>query len=62
MGDNYIIVQSAGKQKQSLHGTTRVGLKNLGAQYKLLARKNIEVEDLGNTFIVRLPLIHSAKN
>ena len=56
---NYVIVQTAGKQKQFLPGNTGVGLKNLGAQYKLLARKNIEVEDLGNTFVVRLPAIRA---
>jgi len=54
-----IVVESSGKQKQFLPGTTKVGLKNLGAQYKLLAKKNIDVEDFENKFIVKLPVIYT---
>jgi len=56
----FLIVQNAGKQKQHLPGTTKVGLKNLGAQYRLLIKKTIIVEERENSFIVKLPLI-SAK-
>ena len=61
LNGDYIVVQNAGKQKQSLPGTTRIGLKNLGAQYRLLAKKNIIIEESGNNFIVKLPLIRSTE-
>ena len=57
ISENYVVITSEGKQKQSPAGTTKVGLKNLGAQYRLLAKKNIEVEDLENKFVVKLPII-----
>lgn len=56
---NYIVVESSGKQKQNLPGSTKVGLKNLGTQYKLLAKRNIDVEELDNKFIVKLPVIYT---
>jgi hypothetical protein len=62
LDEDYIVVQNEGKQKQSLPGTTRIGLKNLGAQYRLLAKKNIVVEESGNSFMVKLPLIRSTES
>lgn len=62
VGNNCVVVTTEGKQKQTLTGTTKLGLKNLGAQYKLLAKKNIEIEDSGNKFIVRLPIIETNKS
>ena len=55
--DEFLIVQNTGKQKQLVSGTTKVGLKNLGAQYRLLVKKAIIIEETENNFIVKLPLI-----
>jgi hypothetical protein len=38
-------------------GTTKIGLKNLEAEYHLLVKKAIQIETSGNKFIVKLPLL-----
>ena len=60
--DEFLIVQNTGKQKQLVPGTTKVGLKNLGAQYRLLVKKTIIVEEAENNFIVKLPLIKTEEH
>lgn len=57
--DDYLVVQNAEKKKQIIRGTTKVGLKNLGAQYRLLVKKTIIIEETENSFIVKLPLMRA---
>ena len=58
MDTEYLIVKNTA-QKKIAPGTTRIGLKNLGTQYRILAKKNIIVEEKENNFIVKLPLVRS---
>jgi sensor histidine kinase YesM len=53
---DYLAVQNP-LEKQTVTGTTKIGLKNLATQYRLLTKTNIIVEESENNFIVKLPLV-----
>jgi sensor histidine kinase YesM len=55
--EDYLVVENSGKHKQAIMGTTKIGLKNLEAEYHLLVKKAIQIETSGNKFIVKLPLL-----
>jgi sensor histidine kinase YesM len=59
MDTEYLIVKNNNRLKQARPGTTKIGLKNLGTQYRLLAGKKIIVEESQDNFIVKLPLIRT---
>ena len=59
--ENFLVVKNSGKQKQNITGSTKIGLKNLGTQYRLLTKKNIIVETNDDYFLVKLPLIPALK-
>ncbi|MEP6616484.1 MAG: histidine kinase [Ginsengibacter sp.] len=61
MSSEYLSVENPVKQKQVLNDSTKVGLKNLSAQYRMIAKKNIIIENNPTNFIVKLPLITTNK-
>ena len=58
----YLIVKNNSTRKRSTHVTTKIGLKNLSTQYRILAKKKIIVEESEDNFIVKLPLIRTEDN
>lgn len=59
MDTEYLVVKNISNRKQVTQGTTKIGLKNLSTQYRILAKKHIIVEEAGEHFIVKLPLIRA---
>ena len=59
--DKYLSIENTIRQKPVKPESTKIGLRNLGAQYFLMSNKNIIVEECENRFIVKLPLIKSLK-
>lgn len=57
--DQHILVRNARHPRRT--SGTRIGLKNLTAQYKVVARKKIIIEKTEEQFVVKLPLISSAE-
>ena len=57
----YLSIENTVKKKTVKSNSTKIGLKNLGAQYLLVSNKNILVEENGNQFIVKLPLLKLPK-
>jgi sensor histidine kinase YesM len=60
MDKNYLNVENTIKKKTVNKDSTRIGLKNLNAQYQLVLKKSIIVERLEKKFIVKLPLYKEA--
>ena len=60
--DKYLSIENTIKPKRVKPESTKIGLRNLSAQYLLMSNKNIVVEECENRFIVKLPLIKSLKN
>ncbi|MEO5783605.1 MAG: histidine kinase [Ginsengibacter sp.] len=56
----YLSIENAFKKGNSKHSSTKIGLKNLNAQYQLVLKKSIIVERLDKRFVVRLPLFKNA--
>jgi LytS/YehU family sensor histidine kinase len=54
---DYLVVQNSLMQKPAMVHSTKVGLRNLDAQYFLMARKNIRNDFFENRFVVKLPII-----
>ena len=61
MKDDSLLVLNTAKRKKMMYESTGIGLKNLDTQYRLLAKKNIDVKEAKNSFIVNLPLIYNPK-
>lgn len=59
--DDYIQVSNNVFLKKRSHSTSGRGLKNLGEQYLLLAKKPIEIESSEDKFSIRIPIINSCK-
>ena len=54
---NYIVVRNTIMPRASPAESTRIGLRNLNAQYRILAKQTILTEKSNNSFIVKLPVI-----
>ncbi|MBP7554620.1 MAG: histidine kinase [Chitinophagaceae bacterium] len=50
-------VQNAGKRKNQLRETSRIGLGNLDRRYRLISGKGIRIEDNNTEFLVEIPLL-----
>jgi hypothetical protein len=57
MNGQYIRVTNNSKPKPYSINSTGIGLKNLSSRYRIITRKNIEIEKGRESFTVRLPLI-----
>ncbi|MBC7948037.1 MAG: histidine kinase [Chitinophagaceae bacterium] len=54
---HYIRVSNNAKPKPYAVSSTGIGLKNLSSRYRIISRKNIEIEKSRENFTVKLPLI-----
>jgi LytS/YehU family sensor histidine kinase len=61
MNGDFLSVENSVNERQVLNDSTKVGLRNLDAQYKMITKKNIVVENHKNRFVVKLPLIRTNK-
>jgi sensor histidine kinase YesM len=57
MNGQYIRVSNNSKPKPYSVNSTGIGLKNLGSRYRIITKKNIEIEKGRDNFTVKLPLI-----
>jgi two-component system, LytTR family, sensor kinase len=57
MNGQYIRVSNNAKPKPYAVNSTGIGLKNLSSRYRIISRKNIEIEKGRESFTVKLPLI-----
>jgi sensor histidine kinase YesM len=57
MNGQYIRVSNNAKPKPYTVNSTGIGLKNLSSRYKIITRKDIEIEKSRDSFTVKLPLI-----
>jgi sensor histidine kinase YesM len=57
MNGHYIRVSNNAKPKPYAVSSTGIGLKNLSSRYKIITRKDIEIEKSRDSFTVKLPLI-----
>ncbi len=57
MNGQYIRVTNNAKPKPYAINSTGIGLKNLSSRYRIITRKNIEIEKGHDSFTVKLPLI-----
>jgi len=57
MNGQYIRVSNNAKPKPYAVTSTGIGLKNLSSRYKILFRKDIEIEKSRDSFTVKLPLL-----
>lgn len=55
--NNFIVVKNNLQKKDQLYNSTKLGLANIKSRYKLLANREIEVEESTKFFIVKLPII-----
>jgi len=60
MDKYYLTVENAFKKKSANNSSTKIGLKNLNAQYRLILKKSIIVERMEKRFVVKLPLFKNA--
>lgn len=58
----YLKVSNNTKPKNFQVNSTRIGLKNLSARYRILFKKNIQIEQTDSSFSVKLPFITKTKN
>lgn len=56
--DSFVEIKNNKKKKKYTVNSTGIGLKNLKSRYRLIHQKDIDIEDTGNEFIVKLPLFH----
>ena len=62
LDDDHIIIQNNVQQKQNAAFSTKIGLKNLNAQYLLIAKQQVRIERGREFFVVRLPLLKANVN
>jgi len=57
MNGHFIRVSNNAKPKPYVVNSTGIGLKNLSSRYRIITRKDIEIEKSRDSFTVKLPLI-----
>lgn len=62
MDKGYLKVENSVHKKQIQPTSTKIGLRNLSAQYVLILKKNIIIDKSENRFIVKLPLTKKNHN
>lgn len=55
--NEYLLFENRIVPKRSKIISTKIGLRNLSAQYALVSKKTLSVENKGDRFIVKLPLV-----
>jgi len=54
----FVEIKNNKKQKKYTVNSTGIGLKNLKSRYRLIRKKDIDIQDTAKEFIVKLPLFH----
>ena len=54
---DYVIVRNIMNRKSNPEATSKIGLNNLDNRYKLITKRNIQVENNFESFTVRLPIV-----
>jgi LytS/YehU family sensor histidine kinase len=57
MDDGYIVVANNKQKKDTIRNTTQRGLANLSERIKLITGKCLVIEESGDSFVVKVPLI-----
>lgn len=57
MNNHYITVCNPVRPKLQVAESTKVGLRNLKARYRLITNQNVLVQKTGNKFLVKLPIV-----
>jgi two-component system, LytTR family, sensor kinase len=57
MNGQYIRISNNAKPKPYAINSTGIGLKNLSSRYRIITRRDIEIEKGRESFTVKLPLI-----
>lgn len=57
ISSDYVIVRNVMNRRSNPQPTSKIGLSNLDNRYKLLTKRNIQVENNFESFIVKLPII-----
>ena len=60
LGQEFLKVNNPFKPKSHAVNSTGIGLKNLGARYRILTNRSIIVENHRDQFTVKLPLIDNS--
>ncbi len=55
--NDYLLIKNNLQIKNQLHKSTGKGLKNIIDRYKSFTRKNVEIQQTDNEFIVKIPLL-----
>ena len=55
--DDELVIENKINPKQSLGKSTRIGLQNIKDRYKLLTNRPVIIDDSGDKFTIRLPLL-----
>lgn len=58
--NSHLVIANKIIEKQEIQGSTKIGLRNLRDQYRLLTRQRIQVIKTSNWFIVKLPLLDNS--
>ncbi len=59
-GDHLLEVSNNLQSKQTKEASTGIGLQNIIKRYQLVSRRPVEIENNGQSFTVRLPLLQQA--
>ncbi len=55
--DNYLVVENSIKLRKQKMPSTGVGLQNINLRYSYVSDRKVEIEETGQKFVVRLPLL-----
>ncbi|HLZ88010.1 MAG TPA: histidine kinase [Puia sp.] len=57
ISSDYVIVRNVMNRRSNQQPTSKIGLSNLDNRYKLITKRNIQVENNFESFIVKLPIV-----
>ena len=57
ISSDYVIVRNLMNRRSNPQATSKIGLSNLDNRYKLITKRNIQVENNFESFIVKLPIV-----
>src|SRR5579862_3215053 len=57
ISSDYVIVRNIMNRRSDPQPTSKIGLSNLDNRYKLLTKRNIQVENNFESFVVKLPIV-----
>jgi two-component system LytT family sensor kinase len=60
--DEKLIVSNTKQKRKIMPSTTKVGLHNISERYRFLVNKEVVIEDIQDTFLVKIPLVKTLSN